>query len=299
MTRAPEDQSESLVALNAPLTIEVIDPDRAKNSGSTVKVAVVAGTGSAVIVECEISAAYADRRRNDDPNWALEQGRFVGQVILQLGGKNSPALVPKSPSMPSSLIGRVLSADKGGDEEMESNLVARVLNLTGKDILTAAYNDAARTSGKAEKLKANGRLVADGVLLISDREYKQPVEALHVGEKIYFALSDPDQDITDDRDRVTLQVTTEFGERETLTLAETMAHSGIFTGSFVLAASEAPTPDNAKQADPADRMLFWRQDHRKLHRSRIRKPAGNTRSDRAGSRRDRYRWPGLRVHQNI
>ncbi len=256
VTRAPEEQTESLVALNAPLTIEVIDPDRAKNSGSTVKVAVIASNGSALIVECEISGAFADRRGNNDPNWALEQGRFIGQVILQLGGKNSPELVPKSPSMPTGLIGRVLSAEKGADEEIQSNLVARVLNLTGKDVLTAAYNDAARPTGKAEKLKANGRLVADGALMISDREYKEPVESLHVGEKIYFSLSDPDQDTTDERDLVSIQVTTEFGERETLTLGETMAHSGVFTGSFLLAASEAPTPDNVDEARPQIECYF-------------------------------------------
>ncbi len=238
------------------MTVEVIDPDRAKNSGSTVKVALLADNGSAVIVECAVSAAFASRRQGTNEDSALEQGRFVGQVILQLGGNNSPQLVPLSPSMPRSLIGQVLSADKGADQEGESNLVARVLNLSGKDTLTAAYKDAVRESGKPQQLTARGRLVANGQLMITDREYKEPVESLHVGEKVYFALHDPDQDTTDQRDVVSIQVTTEFGERETLILAETMAHTGVFTGSFMLSASEAPTPENVAKDDPQIECYF-------------------------------------------
>ena len=36
---------------------------------------------------------------------ALEEGRFVGQVVLQLGSKNSPDIVPITASMPRSLLG--------------------------------------------------------------------------------------------------------------------------------------------------------------------------------------------------
>lgn len=62
VTAAPAEAEDSLVSLNAPLTIEVIDPDRAKNSASTVKVAVLTTGGAAVIVECGISNAYPSGR---------------------------------------------------------------------------------------------------------------------------------------------------------------------------------------------------------------------------------------------
>ena len=252
------DSSETQVSLNAPLTVEVIDPDRAKNSGSSVKVAVLASNGSAVIVECVISNAFTNRRRRVDNIKALEQGRFIGQVILQLGGKDSPQLVPKSASMPVSQIGTVLSVDKS-DELVENNMIARVLNLTGKDSVTAAYSDSLRPDGEKEKLLSQARLVSNGALMICDREFKEPVESLHVGEKIYFSLSDPDQDVSDDRDTVSIQITTKFGEQETVQLSESMAHSGLFNGSFLLKANEAPSKDNLDSNEPAIECYFGDQ----------------------------------------
>ena len=257
----PADGQEALVSLDAPLTIEVIDPDRAKTSGSTLKIAVITSDGCAAIVECDISSAFTDRRgrrsRQDvRDNIALEQGRFVGQVVLQLGGKNSPQVVPKMGHMPRNLIGTVHSADKDDDEPLDNAMVARVLNVTGKDTITAAYLDKRRTDGEAKKLSSAGRLVTDGALVISDREYREPIESLHVGEKLFLVCSDPDQDVTDERDAITLEIKTELGEHETVQLHETLAHSGLFTGSFQLTAAVTPTPNNFDEKDPAIECYF-------------------------------------------
>ncbi|MEM7557498.1 MAG: tetratricopeptide repeat protein [Planctomycetota bacterium] len=243
----------SRIALGAPITVEVIDPDRAKNSGSTVKIGLLTTDGSSVIVECKISSAFQENRAKDDD--ALERGRFIGQVIPQLGGGRSPQLVPKSPRMPGGLIGRVLPVDSK-EEEITSNLIARVINLTGADTLSAAYMDKQRVSGEAKRLMSEAKLVADGVLTITDREYKEPIEKLHVGEKIYFAINDPDQDVTDEQDTVSIQVTTALGENETVPLTETLAHSGYFTGSFRLRANVAPETGNFNEKDPAIECYF-------------------------------------------
>ncbi len=259
-TRTEGDQ-DALVALNAPLTIEVIDPDRAKNTGSTLKVAVVTDGGSAAIVECAISSAFTDRRglrsrQEIRDNLALEQGRFIGQVTLQLGGKNSPQVVPKMAHMPRNLIGVVHSTDKSDDEELDNSMVARVLNLTGKDTITAAYLDKRRPDGKPQKMTSKGRLVTDGALLVTDRDYREPIESLHVGEKMYFVCSDADQDTSDERDSISLQITTELGESETVTLYETLAHSGLFSGSFMLKAATQPTPNNFDESQPVIECYF-------------------------------------------
>ena len=254
VTDPPAGPDDSLVSLNAPLTIEVIDPDRAKNSASTVKVAVLTTGGSALIVECGISNAYhtGTRRNTQD---ALEQGRFLGQVIMQLGGDGSPELVPRTVSMPRNLIGEVQPIDPDA-EEIFSDMVIRVLNLTGKDSITAAYNDKQRLDSKAQRLTDTARLVSDGTLSITDREYINPVESLHVGEKIYFSVNDADQDTSDDRDSLTLQVTTAFGESESVELYETLTHSGIFTGSFLLKASQEPVVGNLDPQIPAIECYF-------------------------------------------
>ena len=254
VNEAPEGAEDSLVSLNAPLTIEVLDPDRAKNSASTVKVAVLTTGGSAVIVECGISNAYQAGTRRDVKN-ALEQGRFVGQVVLQLGGEGSPQLVPRTVTMPRSLIGEVKSIDPDAEDTL-SEMVIRVLNLTGKDSITAAYNDKQRPDSETQRLTDTARLVSDGTLTITDREYLDPVESLHVGEKIYFSVTDPDQDTSDERDSLTLQVTTALGDRETVQLFETLSHSGIFTGSFLLKATQEPIPGNLDSQDPAIECYF-------------------------------------------
>ena len=246
----PTEGNDALIALDAPLTIEVFDPDRAKHSASTLKVAVVSSNGSAAIVECVVSGAFSDRRGRRSraetrEKLALEEGRFIGQVTLQLGGKNSPSVVPKMAHMPRNLIGAVHSTDKMDDEELDQSMVARVLNLTGQDTVTAAYLDKLRPDGEAAKVTSNGRLVTDGALMVTDREYREPVDSLHVGEKIFIVCSDPDQDVSDARDEINIQVTTEFGESESLKLSETLSHSGVFTGSFLLTANEKPTPNNA------------------------------------------------------
>jgi TolA-binding protein len=254
VTDPPVGPEDSLVSLNAPLTIEVIDPDRAKNSASTVKVAVLTTGGSALVVECGISNAYQTGVRRNTKD-ALEQGRFLGQVVLQLGGDGSPELVPRTVSMPRNLIGEVQSIDPEA-EETYSDMVIRVLNLTGKDSITAAYNDKQRIDSATARLTDTARLVSDGTLSITEREYVNPVESLHVGEKIYFSVNDADQDTSDDRDSLTLQVTTALGDAESVELYETLTHSGIFTGSFLLKASQEPITGNLDPQNPAIECYF-------------------------------------------
>ncbi len=251
---APSDNMAGL-AFEAPLTIEVIDPDAAKDSKSKVLVNLLTTDGAKVEVECVVSSQFKPQAQTLGNRWALEEGRFVGQVILQLGGKTSPEVVPLTANMPRQLVG----GPKPPEEMVatqESNLVARVLNLTGKDVVTATYNDKLRLQSKATELTAQGRLITVGELVATDREYEKPVEQLHVGERLYLLVTDPDRDSTDARDSITLEVTGEKGEKETVELAETLAHSGVFTGSFLLKAVDPPTPGNLTPDDPTIESYF-------------------------------------------
>ena len=255
-----EDDAISGVAFAAPLTIEVIDPDAAKDSRSTIIVKVKTTDGAVVDVECELSTALANRQSQGNRSWALEEGRFLGQVIMQLGGKDSPQLVPLTLEMPRGLIGQVhASGQKDAEENLGRDLVARVLNLTGQDLVVGGYFDERRPTGEGQVLGARARLVTDGTLTVTDRDYDEPMEYLHVGEKIYLRVNDPDQDTTDQRDTVDIQVSGKLGENESVTLFETLAHSGIFTASFELRAAEEPQPDNLDPAEPVLESYFGDQ----------------------------------------
>ena len=237
-----EKQDSAAVAFDAPLLVEVIDPDMAKDSGSTVTVALVTTGGSVVFVDCVISNSHSNLPQSVTDNEALLAGRFVGQVIMQLGGKDSPNVIPLTSEMPRGLIGRV--HDGKEESELLPGLVAMVLNLTGEDSISLRYKDEVTVSGEATILDHNARLVSTGQLQITDREYEESVELLHVGEKIFLKVLDPDQDVSDERDSIQVVVTTALGESETVSLFETTVHSGEFTGAFDLEAIETPVPNN-------------------------------------------------------
>ena len=249
---AAADQPVSHVAFEAPLTVEVIDPDAARDSRSEVTVTLSTPEGATVDVHCELSGAFSGSSRQLPRDVAdviaLEEGRFIGQVIMQLGGKDSPQLVPVTAEMPRDLIGRTV--DESDSDIGNVNLVTRVLNLTGKDAIVASYRDEARLPGGPPLLEARGRLISTGELRCTDRDYDLDVAELHVGEKIFLMVTDPDQDQSDERDSVQVEITTEFGEHEVVELYETLAHTGIFTGSLTLKSSGEPTPDNLKPDDP-------------------------------------------------
>ncbi|MFH1921124.1 MAG: hypothetical protein ABIP48_14745, partial [Planctomycetota bacterium] len=252
---APEgDDQISAVALDAPLTVEVVDPDAAKDSRSSVVVSLETSDGVKADVHCVVSGecrpdSYrqtADERAAE----ALAEGRFVGQMVLQLGGTASPQVVPRTTDMPRSLVGGPQADDESG-EPLDERLVTHVYNLTGKDVVTATYQDANRPDGQGADLEARARLVTSGTLDCTDSQYREVAAQLHVGEKLYLKVTDADRDASDERDMASVEITTEKGERESVQLEETLTHSGVFTGSFPLKAAEQPTPGNLQADDPA------------------------------------------------
>ncbi|MBL8826337.1 MAG: tetratricopeptide repeat protein [Planctomycetaceae bacterium] len=237
----------SNVAFEVPFTVEVIDPDAARDARSKVLVQLQTTSGAAIEIECVVAR---DPALTTTPTAAstrkqIEEGRFVGQVLMQLGGKESPDIVPIVVGMPRNLLGGPkLPEEEAPSESNEEPVVTRVLNVSGKDIVTATYNDQSRAAGMAENLSARGRLIANATLSVTDRDYDKDLPQLHVGEKLYLRIADADLDTTDERDRATVVITTQLGEKETLELEETLAHSGLFTGSVLLKPKETPTAGN-------------------------------------------------------
>jgi TolA-binding protein len=256
-----EDKDISGVAFEAPLTVEVIDPDAAKDSRSYVDVMLTTSDGAKVKVRCVISGAYSQNLQAiPDTKWPLREGRFIGQAILQLGGQNSPQLVPLTSEMPRNLIGGPITDDEDEAAAQEQALVTRVLNLTGKDVITSTYNDKHRPGAKPKAkplaLTAKGRLISNGELAITDRAYDKRVVKLHVGERLFLMVTDADRDTSDERDFTEVEISTERGEKEVAKLYETLAHSGVFTGSLALSPNEKPIAGNLKEGAPIIESYF-------------------------------------------
>jgi TolA-binding protein len=248
LPRPDEAQKISGFAYEMPLTIEVIDPDAAKDSLSTTTVKVVIGEGNATreaVLECELSSAFGESETAPVgfSNWPLYEGRFVGQAILRLGGAESPIVVPVGVDTPGGLQGG-LRAPEAEEEGDESDLTIRVVNLSGSDLVVADYEDVDRTEGNGSTLSSKGKMIADGELTITEPDYDEPVSTLYMGEKIFLRIVDPDRDLSPARDRVEVKIETKFGEKEIVSLEETFSHSGVFTGSFRLEPSEKPVADN-------------------------------------------------------
>ncbi|MDB5306111.1 MAG: Tetratricopeptide 2 repeat protein [Gemmataceae bacterium] len=254
----PDPKAVAGVAFDAPFTIEVIDRDAAKDSRSKVVVKLKTTGGAEVEVECVLDDRRLGTGVSDKPGTALQEGRFTGQVIMQLGGKETASLVPLTASMPRDLIGGPVLPKEEGNEDgkaRDKTLITRVLNLTGADTVEAAYTDAQRPGGTAA-LTATGRLLTDGKLTCTDSEYLKDVTAVHVGERLYLKVVDADLDRTPDRDKAKVRIRTKRGEDETVELVETLSHSGVFTGSVLLKAAEKPTPGNLKPETPEIECYF-------------------------------------------
>lgn len=237
------------VAFDAPFTIEVIDRDAAKDSRSKVTVKLKTTAGAEIEVDCVIDDRRLGATTQDKAGTALQEGRFVGQVIMQLGGKDSQSMVPLTSSMPRDLIGGPVLPKEEGMEEgkgRDKTLVTRVLNLTGADVVEVIYADTRRPMGATASLAAKARLLTDGQLTCTDSEYQKEITAVHVGERLFLKVIDADLDRTPNRDTAKVRIKTKRGEDEVVELIETLSHSGIFTGSVLLSPVEKPTAGNLK-----------------------------------------------------
>ena len=242
----------SKVEYRLPLTVEVIDPDQARDSRSTLTVEVATSQGTKVRVQCVLSRAMAGPSDSLDEvrNPALFEGRFVGQIPLLLGGTESAGEVPADGTIPRGGLGKVLPPvsddptellDDGSEKTAPGILV---LNTLGNDSFTATYNDEARPDGTTPALTASASLFSAANLIITNEEYLEPAELAHVGKKLFLVLQDPDRDTSSQRDRAMVRIVTASGEDETIELEETLTHSGTFSGSLPLTAAQTPTKGN-------------------------------------------------------
>ncbi len=160
---------------------------------------------------------------------ALDQGRFTFVVPVMLGATPDVSMVNADPK----------SMDPA----------TRTLSVQGNDkiYLGFEYKDA---SGNPQWVTQTVELTADPFLDVMDRRYQSNVQATHVGETMYLRLIDKSKDVSDERDTVTVDLTTKTGQKMQAKLAETFPHSGIFKGrvEFGFASGQTSAQPAATQA---------------------------------------------------
>ncbi|KAF0172054.1 MAG: hypothetical protein FD161_4145 [Limisphaerales bacterium] len=226
------------VAFRPPLTFEIIDPQAAKDSFSEVKAVLTTSGGSKVEVICPLSNVAdgkpARRRVVDD---ALETGRFVGQILMSLGDKDSPPSIVLEPGDTRTLAPR---RNPAVNQEQQLANVVPVLNLNGQDIITVTYQ------AQGREFKDQARLAVPASLEFTDSGYEKAVTNLYIGDKIFVVVKDLTADATSERDSVEVSLTSPSGEKFSAKLQETLSHSGEFSGSFPLVVGEKPVPADDK-----------------------------------------------------
>jgi len=235
---------ETVVAVNAPLLFELNYPRMALNAGSVLKVEAVSDT--------ELKAAkVANRKPNvlSVPMYIesiqklayikgytiqlqshvsrtaeemLRDGSFAGVIRLQIGSPGDPVndLVLRGE--------RTFASQEQKKQQDKEEFSYRVptLIVSGSDTVTLRVKD------DADKVlsEARVRLLSDGRLELMDSSYQIQKEAIHLGETFSVRVTDPDHDISNDQDKVSVDVSTSSGDKLKLELTETLSHSGVFTG---------------------------------------------------------------------
>lgn len=245
----PDAPPVKTVAFRPPLTVEVVHPTAAKDSFSEITVNISTSGGSSVDVVCPLADLPGSRGTSlAGSDSALDAGRFLGQIFMQLGDKDSPATTVLEPGDTRTLVARRNPAER--QEQGLANVVP-VLNLNGQDVITITYTVDGQT------FTDRARLQVPASVDFTDSGYDKSVNALYIGDKVFLSVHDLTADATPERDSVEVQVSTGRGEKFTAKLLESLGHSGDFTGSFVLAPGEKPSPDD-------DRLEGWFGDAIKL-----------------------------------
>ncbi len=282
-TGKPGEAGETTAAVNAPLLFEVNYPKMALNSGSLLKIEAVADSEvkaakeggrepTVLSVPMQVMGidALADAkgyplllqshiRRNAEE--MLRDGSFAGVIRLQIGSHGDPIndLV---------IRGEKAFAAKEQIQQDKEGLAYKVptMIVSGSDVVTLKVKDEAGQPLSETRV----RLLSDGRIELLDSSYQIQKEAVHLGDKFFIKVTDPDRDVSNERDNISVDVKASSGDALKIQLSETLAHSGVFTGSlkpeFIGEAGpdgKKPAPnkgDDVLSVDFGDEVLFTYED---------------------------------------
>src|SRR5690606_18336780 len=104
----------------------------------------------------------------------------------------------------------------GGDGENDPDYRIPTLLVSGSDVVHIRVEDVDNN----KITETSVRLRSQARLELLDETYSVQKETIHLGEKFSVRVTDPDQDISDERDEVEVTVAGTSGDRLTLKLTE-------------------------------------------------------------------------------
>ncbi len=219
------------VNVATPVPIRVSDPSLARHKGSRLFVEAVAGSelkrqeeegGELASVEVPLTVGgpfegFTLKRGGESQGEARAAGSFNGVVMLCLGAAELAV----------------------HDEEtaMRRGAPPPVLSVNGSDTIRLRVYEKQEdgVTPKPHILERTLKLVSNGSLKLMDSTWSAERTAAHAGEKFFVAVDDADRDLSDEPDRVTVEVRTLSGSvTNALELVESMPHSGVFQGTLPL-----------------------------------------------------------------
>jgi len=234
-----------VTSLRGPLAFSIMYPALAKNTASTIEATVWAES------DAKAGAAAEPKRepRKVTVEMAcgaggLDEGVFRGAVRLQVGlpGQNADVEIDEALA--------ILDAGRGTTRKEQADEDTPVLVVVPGDIVHVTYKDPANGKQIADRI----RVLSEGGLEILDAKLQVELEQIRLGEKFHLRVDDTDRDTTAERDTVTVKVASKSGDTVEVTLSETLARSGVFTGSiepkFIgdKVEGKLPTPDKTDDA---------------------------------------------------
>jgi len=224
--------------IGAPLIVDLVSPSIAQSFQSEATLLVQAGppqefdptlpntvtlrrpVGDAGRIQPPAGYRAMTVRGNPKAGDPLEDGRFTFIVPITLGptSTNEDDLVEVAIHVP--------TIDLHGETRwVDRPVKVPALGVKPGDELRVAFQ-----TGESNWITQHVALKADAFFDVMERRYQEPLTTLHVGESLYFRLSDPMRDVSDQKDQVAITLVASSGGSNTVTLTETFPHTGIFKG---------------------------------------------------------------------
>jgi len=238
-TKSDPKDAPATVLVDGPFIVELIHPSVAKSPNSTASIYVQTSTARELYGQeipegvfdvnvpgtIKMTRSPRDLLRYDPPPGyqrvvmrgesllaePLEEGRFTFLLPVEMGIVPDQTLIYE-------------------DEEYRNSDVERTpLYIRGNDEVYVGYeyqDVEGGTNWVTQTIKLAGDISFHGM----DRRYQELITGLHVGETAYFRIIHKTMDTTDDKDTLTVHLTTANGQQKQIELFETYGHSGIFKG---------------------------------------------------------------------
>jgi outer membrane protein assembly factor BamD (BamD/ComL family) len=141
-------------------------------------------------------------------------------------------------------------------QEVSKNDVLEI--LSGDQIWVRYIDDRYVNKSKERQERVLSAGFSDAELVfngLSDNPYRQAIQFAH-GQIMYMTVNDPDMDVTDGKDSLTVTLTTQSGSKANVVLTE--RRSGSFVGALTLTKDPATQPGTLQTADgDVVTMHYW------------------------------------------